>query len=328
MSDEDRKFFGGMLLGAIIVGVIIITLLIFITFQNAPEAGQYRVPVKKIEQEMEELHYQTVSHSHPDKVGERTVIGGQKYVILKYMHNHANDQVLRVVIPDIEENGKLIQELKANGAETACFDNSSLTAAGVTHDIQGPVTFSLWGRGGEELRHFDNEVTAKLAPNPSYCILAERWFADNAFVLTATWGDAGFSGRQAYIYTPQDGSLEETLAYSSESLILEPNDEGQSVFHIFHSWSYGDMLMQQLEESVGDENPEKRYSPLYFGSMSDSGENFDSVADQAKIAYDTSDAVTSNIISEYNLTHYKKGIEFAQRGDKFVVLWKKNINGI
>ena len=47
MSKENKQFFDGVLLGALVVGLVLVTIITYILFQNAPEVGEGTVFIER-----------------------------------------------------------------------------------------------------------------------------------------------------------------------------------------------------------------------------------------------------------------------------------------
>jgi len=323
MSEEDQKFFGGMLLGAIIVGLILMTLIAFVLFQNAEDVGEFRVPVKKISQEIKELEAMP-KLADKKRVGEVTQIEGSSYYVLQSLTNDEAGLVVRVLLKQTDRNEDFVNEaIIEKRLDVRCLNNDEVFA-GQSHKINGPIYMSVWGKDGNELLNLDDEVIGKVADQPLVCALIDRWFDGDKIVMTSSRGDAGVINRTAYLYDPLTSELEQAASYTT---LVQPfvsgEDESHNIDHVFHTWSQDGRAIQQLEEVVYLTGEQSNFSRLYYDDLSGEGLSFVEIANTMEIARTTNQRVVLDLISDYNLRHFLKGLEFNVNGDLVVTLWKK-----
>ncbi len=287
---ENKQFFDGFLLGAILGGLILSTLIAAALFADGEEAGETMPPISlqstlqnQLEQTGQAYDLALISR---DK-GRSVTIGEprQTYEIRSSFTNHDGSVIFRL----------LSDNAPASANQSDCYPSQTNLFA------------TVWAENGEQLSEIYQLGPSDSVTSWQTCVNIHG-FADNSLYFTIL-SFGGIEQYQQLMIIDEKGELHEGPSYG----ISFASDTVQ--YPILHIWSYQDNSLVQIQRS------EAEYSDLKGLGASRQQINLESVL-EANAKLKTSEAVQVNLHAKHNRTAYEQGIEIQTAdGQNIILSW-------
>lgn len=310
MLKEDRQFFDGLLTGAVIVGLVLITIITVILFRNGPEVGENLLEPIDLVDEKKDAFIEPITKTEPTDVAyylETIIINGQQYVIIQILEHPTEDLMFRLLALDSPTLIDRISKYQSSEFSQA-FNGDTIY---YTNDNKfqrfEKVVFSFWRGGGQELINIDDN-NQDMPQAPVGYVHVTQWLGDN-LVIESIEGDAGTGHNEIFKYNPSDQTIESVIKYQTGWYATNDAD----IEIIYSTWSQGGRTIGQLVDAING-----IYSNLYYLPS----ENIDWVNhNKYLIAHQTASEVGADIKSDNNLIRYSEGLEITVEGENLFIPW-------
>ena len=213
MSKEDRRFFDGMLIGAVTVAIVI-GLLFVVSFMEEEPLGvsEQRTTTIDVKLQKEKLAVEELPEVTPlpkvfsDRLGETVYIEASSYLVLSYLASPSEERVFRLLLEETDNNREVIEEL--NDKEIKGCISDGIIFADSSYDYDGPLVFSVWDKEGERLLAVNKEIGPDLVKEFISCLEITRWSGEDRVLLQVIKGDDSTSTTTGYTYLVSENKLQ------------------------------------------------------------------------------------------------------------------------
>ncbi len=296
MKKDDKQFFDGLLLGSILIGIVLVVVILY-AFYRTPQ------PLEDIQPKQGDQPAAEVSEPVPAELDTtyetqvNTIVAYQEepHLIIDEQVDKEEKYVYRLLAPASEAHQTALDKALQADNPTGCLDSLS----GFSNQV-----LTVWDLSQNSL------VLADEAPLESFpgtiCPIVRKWSQEKLIVQFA-YGDAGIANNTLYTY-----NLNKEVEKIIETLTIFQNvgvDDAR-----IKSWSHGDIVLGQLVSSEGQ-------SSIYNITGQDIFEIGDITT--LPLVHETTLEAQSDILSDFNLRNYTKGLEYFIGGERAVLTWNQ-----
>lgn len=295
MKKDDKQFFDGLLLGSILIGIVLIVLILY-AFYRTPQ------PLVDVQQKQAEEGAQVsqpvpeeLDTTYESQINTTTTYNTNPYLIIDEQVDVEEKYVYRLLAPVSDDHQIALDKALQTDTPTGCLD-------------------SLSGFSDQVLTIWDIETTSLIladeAPLDSLpgtiCPIVRKW-SQGKLIIQFAYGDAGVANNTIYTY-----SLEKEVEEIINSVTIFQNigiDDTRIV-----SWAHdGIILGQQLS------------SEKISGIYNITGENHWEITNISDfpLVYETNLSAQTDLLSDFNLRNYTKGLEYFIGGERVVLQWNQ-----
>lgn len=313
MSQEDKQFFDGMFVGAIIVGLVLVTIIAFFLFTSGQEVGEnLSQPPDLIEEPAVDTSTKPIAEKQPqdDASGQlldTIAISGHQYVVIQLLEHPRKDLMFRLLAESTDDFSEIMDQY-SNSNYLTSFNGNTLFYTSENRPKHGQkVVFSFWTKNGQELVSID-EDNENMPNAPLGSVHVLKWLDEN-LILESFQGDTGFGFQDVFKYNPEDKTVSNLLSYQTGWYF----NADTSTEIIYTTWANNERKIGQiLDTKTG------AYSNLYYLPAQDTDWT---AHNKYLIAYQTTSEVGADIKSDHNLSRYSEGLEIIVTGENVFIPW-------